>query len=341
MEQMKDVIIALDGVTKCYGQLKAVDDLHLHIHKGEIFGLLGPNGAGKTTTILMMLGLTEPTAGSVQVCGYNATTNPIAVKKKVGYMPDSVGFYDGMTALENLVYIGRLNGVPETEVENRAREVMEQVGLGADMHKKTATYSRGMKQRLGLADVLIKQPGVIILDEPTLGIDPTGIRDFLQLIKQLSMQQGLTVLLSSHHLHHVQQVCDRVGIFVSGKMLAEGNIDTLSGNLYTQEGYTTHITVEENVADVAELGAALQQLDAVQQVTAEGSQIAIRCSRDVTPALVRWMVEKGYGITGVQKKEYGLDEIYQKYFDNNLTGNTADEKSRRFFQKSFFKRHKN
>jgi len=341
MEQRNDVIIALDGVTKCYGPLKAVDDLRLHIHKGEIFGLLGPNGAGKTTTILMMLGLTEPTAGSVQVCGYNATTNPIAVKKKVGYMPDSVGFYDGMTALENLVYIGRLNGVPETEVESRAREVMEQVGLGADMHRKTATYSRGMKQRLGLADVLIKQPEVIILDEPTLGIDPTGIRDFLQLIKQLSLQQGLTVLLSSHHLHHVQQVCDRVGIFVSGKMLAEGNIHTLSGNLHTQEGYTTHITVEETVADTAELSTALQRLDAVQQVTAEGRQIAISCSRDITPALVRWMVEKGYGITGVQKKEYGLDEIYQKYFDNNLTGNTADEKSRRFFQKSFFKRHKN
>lgn len=341
MEQMNDVIIALEGVTKCYGTLKAVDDLHLHIHKGEIFGLLGPNGAGKTTTILMMLGLTEPTAGSVQVCGYNATMQPIPVKNKVGYMPDSVGFYDGMTALENLVYIGRLNGVPESEVQSRAREVMEQVGLGADMHKKTATYSRGMKQRLGLADVLIKQPEVIILDEPTLGIDPTGIRDFLQLIKQLSIQQGLTVLLSSHHLHHVQQVCDRVGIFVNGRMLAEGDIDSLSGNLYNREGYATHITVEEAVVDTPALSCALQQLDAVQQVTVEGRQITISSTSDVTPILVRWMVEKGYGITGVQKKEYGLDDIYQKYFDNNLTGNTADEKSRRFFQKSFFKRHKN
>lgn len=338
---MNDVIITLDGVTKCYGSLKAVDNLDLRIQKGEIFGLLGPNGAGKTTTILMMLGLTEPTEGRVQVCGYNATTNPIAVKKKVGYMPDSVGFYDGMSALENLLYIGRLNGVPENEVETRAREVMEQVGLGADMHKKTTAYSRGMKQRLGLADVLIKQPELIILDEPTLGIDPTGIRDFLQLIKQLSIEQGLTVLLSSHHLHHVQQVCDRVGIFVNGKMLAEGNIDTLSGNLYKREGYTTVINVDETVADERELCAALQQLEAVQDVIIEGKQIVLGCSRDVTPALVRWMVEKGFGITGVQKKEYGLDDIYQKYFDNNLTGNTADEKSRSFFQKSFFKRHKN
>ncbi|SIT25752.1 ABC-2 type transport system ATP-binding protein [Filimonas lacunae] len=337
---MNDVIIELDSVTKCYGSLKAVDNLSLRIHKGEIFGLLGPNGAGKTTTILMMLGLTEPTAGHVRVCGYNATTQPIAVKKKVGYMPDSVGFYDGMSALENLVYIGRLNGVPENEVESRAREVMEQVGLGNDMYKKTAAYSRGMKQRLGLADVLIKQPDVIILDEPTLGIDPTGIRDFLQLIKQLSLQQGLTVLLSSHHLHHVQQVCDRVGIFVNGKMLAEGNIDTLSGNLFNREGYTTTITLEEVVADATVLDAELKHLDAVKQVLITDKQLSFTCSRDITPALVRRMVEKGYGITGVHKKEYGLDDIYQKYFENNLTGDTTDEKSRSFFQKSFFKRHK-
>lgn len=342
MVQMNDVIIELDGVTKCYGQLKAVDNLTLHIHKGEIFGLLGPNGAGKTTTILMMLGLTEPTAGRVQVCGYNATSNPIAVKKKVGYMPDSVGFYDNMSALENLLYIARLNGVPEKEVHSRAAEVMEQVGLGADMHKKTATYSRGMKQRLGLADVLIKQPEVIILDEPTLGIDPTGIRDFLLLIKQLSQQQGLTVLLSSHHLHQVQQVCDRAGIFVQGKMLAEGNISSLAGNLYQQEGHTTLISVQEAVTDAPALCQALQQQQAVQQVTVTDRHITITTSSaHVTPALVRYMVEKGYGITGVQQKEYGLEDIYQKYFDNNLTGNTADEKSRSFFQKSIFKKHKN
>src|SRR5687768_7395754 len=150
---MENAIIELEGLTKFYGSLKAVDNLHLRINSGEIFGLLGPNGAGKTTTILMMLGLTEPSAGMAKVCGYNATSDPISVKRKVGYMPDSVGFYDSMTAFENLVYIARLNGLPAREVHDRAQEMMDLVGLGAAMHKKTGAYSRGMKQRLGLADV--------------------------------------------------------------------------------------------------------------------------------------------------------------------------------------------
>ena len=249
---MEDPIIELEGLTKNYGSLKAVDNLYLNINKGEIFGLLGPNGAGKTTTILMMLGLTEPAAGNAFVCGVNATKNPIAVKRKVGYMPDSVGFYDSMTAIENLMYIGRLNGIAENEIETRAKETLAIVGLSDEMNKKTSAYSRGMKQRLGLADVLIRNPEVIILDEPTLGIDPSGIKEFLSLIHQLSRQQGLTVLLSSHHLHQVQQVCDRVGIFVEGKLLVEGDIETLSRNLFGEESYVILVTVREDQQSLLE-----------------------------------------------------------------------------------------
>jgi ABC-2 type transport system ATP-binding protein len=317
---MENSIIELRGLTKNYGSLKAVDDLNLNIQKGEIFGLLGPNGAGKTTTILMMLGLTEPTSGIAHVCGYNATSDPISVKRKVGYMPDSVGFYDNMTALENLMYIGELNGIPQSEVRERALGMMEAVGLGGnDIHKKTAAYSRGMKQRLGLADVLIKQPEVIILDEPTLGIDPSGVRDFLTIIHQLSRQQGLTVLLSSHHLHQVQQVCDRVGIFVGGKLLVEGNIDTLSKKLFAEKSYEIQITVQDAVAMPWKHEPEILQLNAVQKVTVEDHSIHMTCSSDLTPDIVRFFVEKGYDVCGVQKKVYGLDDIYQKYFENNLT----------------------
>lgn len=319
---MENSIIELRGVTKCYGSLKAVDDLNLTIQKGEIFGLLGPNGAGKTTTILVMLGLTEPTSGMAHVCGYNATSNPISVKRKVGYMPDSVGFYDNMTALENLMYIGELNGIPRSEVRARASDLMKVVGLGEDdMHKKTAAYSRGMKQRLGLADVLIKQPEVIILDEPTLGIDPSGVRDFLALIHQLSREQGLTVLLSSHHLHQVQQVCDRVGIFVRGKLLVEGSVDTLSKKLFADKSYEIRVTVDDPVTAPWKHEQEILQLDSVQKVTVERHDLYMSCSRDVTPDIVRFFVAKGYDIKGVQKKAYGLDDIYQKYFDNNLTEN--------------------
>jgi ABC-2 type transport system ATP-binding protein len=237
-------------------------------------------------------------------------------------MPDSVGFYDNMTALENLMYIGELNGIPRTEVRERARDMMRLVGLkDDDVHKKTAAYSRGMKQRLGLADVLIKQPEVIILDEPTLGIDPSGVRDFLTLIHELSRQQGLTVLLSSHHLHQVQQVCDRVGIFVGGKLLVEGNIDTLSKNLFRERSYEVHVTVQHDLAMPWKHEPEILALDSVQNATVNHRDIDILCSRDVTPDIVRFFVEKGYDVTGVQKKEYGLDDIYQKYFENNLTEN--------------------
>lgn len=335
---MNDPIIQLKGLSKCYGTFKAVDRLDLTINKGEIFGLLGPNGAGKTTTILMMLGLTDPTSGTVQVCGYDSTSNPIAVKRKVGYMPDSVGFYDNMTALENLMYIAKLNGLPEDEISSRAIATMKQVGLENDMHKKTSAYSRGMKQRLGLADVLIKRPDVIILDEPTLGIDPAGVKDFLILIKQLSKQQGLTVLLSSHHLHHVQQVCDRVGIFVTGKLLVEGNINTLSGNLFNKEGYTTRITLSEPLAQPWEHEMALQALGNIKQVAVDNNAIEVSCFQDMTPAVVRFLVQKGYDIMSVHKKEYGLDDIYQQYFENNSTENITHEKSVSFFQRPFFKK---
>ncbi|SFP69766.1 ABC transporter ATP-binding protein [Parafilimonas terrae] len=336
---MENAVIQLRGLTKCYGKLKAVDDLNLVVNKGEIFGLLGPNGAGKTTAILMMLGLTEPTAGTAEVCGYNATANPIAVKRKVGYMPDSVGFYDSMTALENLLYIARLNGVAEAEVKERAHDMLKEVGLGADINKKTGAFSRGMKQRLGLADVLIKQPEVIILDEPTLGIDPSGVKEFLALIRQLSRQQGLTVLLSSHHLHQVQQVCDRVGIFVGGKLLVEGNLDQLSRNLFAEENYVVDITLKEPVATPWRLEHALLQMEAVEKIAVNDNNIEIACSQNVTPDIVRFFVNENFDITGVQQKEYGLDEIYQKYFENNLTENT-DEKPGGFFQKSFLQKSK-
>ncbi len=335
---MNTPVIELEGLTKDYGSVKAVDNLSLTIHKGEIFGLLGPNGAGKTTTILMMLGLADPTAGRVTVCNINATHNPIAVKKKVGYMPDNVGFYDNMTALENILYIARLNGTPEPMVKERAAQVMELVGLGSEMHKKTSAYSRGMKQRLGLADVLIRDPEIIILDEPTLGIDPEGVREFLSLIRNLSREQSLTVLLSSHHLHQVQQVCDRVGIFVNGKMLVQGSIESLARHLFGEEGFTVLVTTRDKITEPWQPMDIFRADSRIRSVTLKENTIAFTCTEDITHIIVRLLVENNQDITGVQQKEWGLDEIYQRYFENNLKKNVSDGKSTGFFQKSFFKR---
>ncbi len=229
---MDSPIIEIAGLTKKYGSFTAVDSLSLEIERGEVFGLLGPNGAGKSTTILMLMGLTEPTEGTVRICGIDPVHHPIDIKKRVGYLPEDVGFYDDLSGLDNLCFTGGLNGMSKPDAENRARQLMQEVGLLEQTDKKVGQYSKGMRQRLGLADVLMKNPEVIILDEPTAGIDPSGIKEFLELIVRLSNEQGVTVLFSSHNLHQVQQVCNRVGIFVQGKIIAVGDIDALAKKLF-------------------------------------------------------------------------------------------------------------
>lgn len=336
---MENPIIELEGLTKCYGSVKAVDNLCLRINRGEIFGLLGPNGAGKTTTILMMLGLSEPDSGFARVCSINATTHPISVKRKVGYMPDSVGFYDDLTALENLSYVGRLNGIPEQELTSRASRTLEMVGLSEAMHKKTSVFSRGMRQRLGLADVLIREPEVVILDEPTLGIDPAGIKEFLLLIRRLSRQQGLTVLLSSHHLHQVQQVCDRVGIFVGGKLLVEGSVETLSRNLFGEQSHVVQVSFANQHSALQAPAEAIKQMSGITTVMVRENIMELSCTEDITPEIVRFLVHQDMNITGVYKKEFGLDEIYQRYFENNQKQHISNGKSTGLFQRSFFKRN--
>nr|WP_302930596.1 ABC transporter ATP-binding protein [Alistipes onderdonkii] len=224
---MAEEVIVLTDLTKKYGAFTAVDRICLSVAKGEVFGLLGPNGAGKSTTILMMLGLTEPTSGNVSICGIDATHNPIEVKRRIGYLPEDVGFYDDMTGVENLMYTAALNGIARGEAHSRAVRLMERVGLGEQMEKKAGKYSRGMRQRLGLADVLIKQPQIVILDEPTSGIDPAGVQKFIALIKQLSSEGQLTVLFSSHNLEQVQKVCDRVGLFNRGRLVAQIGLEEL------------------------------------------------------------------------------------------------------------------
>ena len=199
----KEAIIELTELTK-NGDTTAVDQLTLSVYRGEIFGLLGPNGAGKTTTILMLLGLCDPTAGKIKVCGIDPTFQPLLVKEKVGYLPDEVGFYENLSGLDNLLFTAALNRIPPSTARQRAQALLEQVGLTERAHTKVQTYSRGMKQRLGLADILLKEPEIIVLDEPTNGIDPEGVRELMALIKELSRERGMTVLLSSHHLYQVQ-----------------------------------------------------------------------------------------------------------------------------------------
>ncbi|MCK9362538.1 MAG: ABC transporter ATP-binding protein [Syntrophales bacterium] len=239
----RPAIIQIENLTKRYGPQMAVSNLNLEVAEGEVFGFLGPNGAGKTTTMLMMLGLTEPTSGMVRVCGFDPAREALRVKEVIGYLPENVGFYEDMDARANLRFIARLNNIPDKVSAGRIDRLLAEVDLAKEADKKVGSYSKGMKQRLGIAEVLIKEPRIAFLDEPTVGLDPEGTNRMLDMIRNLSREQGMTIFFSSHLLDQVQRISDRVGIMIGGKLVAAGPLAELAekglgvkeGELFTLE----------------------------------------------------------------------------------------------------------
>ena len=222
-------VVVTEDLTKIYRHQVAVDRLSFTVNEGEIFGFLGPNGAGKTTTLLMLLGLTEPTSGQARILDIDPAREPIKVKARVGYLQENMGFYSDLTARQMLRFVADLNGIGRREAEARIENALTEVGLADENPpKKIAAFSRGMRQRLGIAELLIKEARVAFLDEPTLGLDPDATQRITDLIQRLSREQRMTILLSSHQLHQVQKICDRVGIMIQGRMVANGPIDQLA-----------------------------------------------------------------------------------------------------------------
>jgi len=221
-------IIETDELTKIYNGETAVDHLSFTVTAGEIFGFLGPNGAGKTTTLLMLLGLTEPTSGKARILGLDPTRDPIKVKSKIGYLQENMGFYADLNAVQMLRFVAELNGVTGSVAAGRIENALEIVELAKESEKKIGAYSRGMRQRLGIAELLIKDSRVAFLDEPTLGLDPDATNRIMDLIESLCRDKKMTILLSSHLLHQVQKICDRVGIMINGRMVAQGPMDRLA-----------------------------------------------------------------------------------------------------------------
>ncbi len=303
-----DTVIEARELTKRYGDTTAVDHLDLRIHRGEVFGLLGPNGAGKTTTILMLLGLTEPTSGSVRVEGMRPTRDPLAVKARVGYMPDDVGFYEDLTGRENLMYTARLNRIPGDVARERIGRLLDDVGLGADGDRRVRGYSRGMRQRLGLADALVKDPAILILDEPTVNIDPEGVREMLLLVERLRAEQGVTVLLSSHLLHQVEQVCDRIGVFVRGRLVASGTIDALAADLDDRWVFSVGVT------GLTDARAELAAVPGVREVRRAEGRWTLVANHDVRAEVQRMVAAKGGLLSHLSREGADLDAIYQRYF---------------------------
>ena len=221
-------IIETDELTKIYNGDVAVDHLSFTVAEGEIFGFLGPNGAGKTTTLLMLLGLTEPTSGTAKVLGLDPARDPIKVKATIGYLQENMGFYPDLNAVQMLRFVAELNGLTGSAIDGRIADALHNVGLAKESEKKIGAYSRGMRQRLGVAELLIKDSKVAFLDEPTLGLDPDATNRIMELIKSLCRDKKMTILLSSHMLHQVQKICSRVGIMIKGQMVAQGPMERLA-----------------------------------------------------------------------------------------------------------------
>ena len=307
----KKLIVETKNLTKIYDDNTAVDNLNLHIEEGDLFGFLGPNGAGKTTTILMLLGLTEPTSGSVYVAGYNSTREPLKVKSISGYVPEKVGFYENLTAAYNLAYIARLNNLPEEIVKKRVAETLDIVGLADKAEQVVGEFSKGMKQRLAIADILIKTPRVAILDEPTAGIDPEGINQLLDLIAEIARERKMTVIMSSHQLHQVQRICNQVGIMVQGRLLVKGPPDqlgkeSLDGSQFKIELRLTEIT--QGIID------AVKRIKGVLSVDKVEDQLLVGCSEDLRPRIAKAIVEADGLLVEMKIQSYALEDTYLKYF---------------------------
>jgi ABC-2 type transport system ATP-binding protein len=306
-----EVVIRAEGLTKLYGGVPAVDHIDFAVAPGEIVGILGPNGSGKTTTILMLLGLTEPNAGRAEVAGFDPLRAPLEVKRRTGYLPDQVGFYDALSARDNLAYTARLAGLSRAETDARFAAAMRRVGLTEVARARVGTFSHGMKQRLGLAEILMKQPQVAILDEPTTALDPHSTQEFLAMIRGLKAD-GTAVLLSSHHLDQVQSVCDRVALFNRGRIALAGTVTELAGRVLGG-GYA--IDVETRGPGVAERLLALPGVVRVQLIGAgQGSERRrVDCRQDLRAELARVLAAEG-DLIGIHFAAPSLNEVYTRYF---------------------------
>ena len=308
---MNEIVIAADGLTRRYGEATVVDRVSFDVGRGEIFGVLGPNGAGKTTTILMLLGLSEISAGKARVLGHDPAREPLTVKRHVGYLPDSVGFYDNLTGFENLNYTARLMGMAASERPPRIMAALERVGLAEVAHKRVGTYSRGMRQRLGLAEIVMKDAKIAILDEPTNGLDPQASVELLELIRSLKVS-GVTVLLSSHLLDRVQSVCDRVALFSNGRIALIGAIAEL-GRQVLGGGFAVEVEchggadVEQRLGAVASVRSVTRGTDGV---------FRLLCDRDVRPDAAAVVVQAGGQLIRLGLEHASLEHIYTRYFQN-------------------------
>lgn len=309
---MTEHMIETMMLTKKYGDLTAVDQLNMTVDEGEIFGFLGPNAAGKTTTILMLMGLSVPSSGTAIVAGYDIVEQSREIRKVASILPEYSSVYGDLTAYENLDYIGRLNDLTKDERKKRIPEMLEIVGMSDWMDAKAESFSRGMKQRVVIASALIKQPKVVFLDEPTLGLDPVGTREIRELIIRLNKEQDLTVMLTSHILPEIQMTCSRVGIINKGRLIVTETIENLTRAMTGSEDRRVEFKLSEVPPSLVE---DLESLEGVKLVTQENDRLYVYGSVDSDYEVSKTITGHGAVILLMRPREYTLEEIFMKYYE--------------------------
>ena len=304
---MSEIVIETRELVKQYEKQTVVDHLDLAVYEGEIFGFLGPNGAGKTTTMKMLLGLVHPTSGMGTVAGHDIVREVLEVRRSCGVLLDPAGFYDNLTARQNLKFYGRLYGLKGNDLRDRTEATLDLVGLQDAKDKKIGKFSKGMKQRFGVAQAIVHDPPVLMFDEPTAGIDPQGAEDFRVLMRRLR-DEGKTIFLTSHIMPEVEAICSRIGIIVGGRMDICGNVNELVDHYAQRQGYRLKLCTRHG--DEVTLYRLLKNIESVISVTRNDEAFIIDSSEEVSESVSR-AVSRSLGIV-VELQSYrpSLGEIF-------------------------------
>ena len=306
-------MIEVKNVTKKYGKVVAVDNINFTINDGEIIGLLGPNGAGKSTTMNMITGYIEPTEGTIVIDGYDISKKPRKAKREIGYMPEGVPLYTDMTVKEFVTYMAEIKKVDRKTRKEKIEKIIEETGLKDVEKKLTRNLSRGYKQRVSMAGALVGEPKILILDEPTVGLDPKQITEIRNLIKELGKTH--TVILSSHILSEVSQICQKVIIINKGKIIKEDNMKKIEESAETSEK-ELELIVEENDKELSKVIKEIPEIKSIKLIETNDSQkiyaIKYKGKDDIRKKLFKQCVEADITIIEMKKKEVSLEDAFLK-----------------------------
>jgi len=308
-----DFAIETESLVKVYkdggAEVRALDGVNMRVPEGSIYGFFGPNGSGKTTLISILIGLLLPTSGGAKVLGRDVVKESVEIRRKVGLLPEGFGLYEHMTALENLTFLGSLDDVPPDRTKARALEVLEAVGLKDRANAKVSAFSRGMKQRLGMAQALLKDPELLLLDEPTAGVDPDGAAEFRSIVREIN-KEGRTVLMSTHLLHEIGMICTHAAVIREGRLLAQGSVDELSHPVRDARGYTYEIRVRSG-GDM--LLQEIRRLPETREAELRDGKLVVVAKSDIGSALFSAVAKGQYQVESIAPVNPSWEDMYQFY----------------------------